>query len=105
MLVRSYGIRHGSGGGGRWRGGDGITREIEARLPLKFSILSDRRVYQPWGMAGGLCGARGENYAFLHNDRGGIERINLGGKAIINLKEGEYVQINTPGGGGFGSEE
>ncbi|KAF9878263.1 hydantoinase B/oxoprolinase [Colletotrichum karsti] len=105
VLVRRYEVRRGSGGGGRWRGGDGITREVEARIPLKFSILSDRRVYRPWGMAGGEPGSKGENFAFLKNEEGGMERINLGGKAIINLGVGEYVQVNTPGGGGFGGEE
>ncbi|EFQ35328.1 hydantoinase B/oxoprolinase [Colletotrichum graminicola M1.001] len=105
VLVRRYEIRRGSGGAGTWRGGDGITREVQARIPLKFSILSDRRVYRPWGMAGGSPGQKGENYAFLFNEEGGMEKINLGGKAIINLKEGEYVQINTPGGGGYGGDE
>ncbi|KAK1585748.1 Hydantoinase B/oxoprolinase-domain-containing protein [Colletotrichum navitas] len=105
VLVRRYEIRRGSGGAGTWRGGDGITREVQARIPLKFSILSDRRVYRPWGMAGGGPGQKGENYAFLSNEEGGMEKINLGGKAIINLKEGEYVQINTPGGGGYGGDE
>ncbi|KAK1709985.1 Hydantoinase B/oxoprolinase-domain-containing protein [Colletotrichum acutatum] len=105
VLVKSYGIRRGSGGVGKYRGGDGITREIQARIPLKFSILSDRRVYRPWGMAGGGPGQKGENYAFLFNEEGGMEKINLGGKAIINLKEGEYIQVNTPGGGGYGGKE
>ena len=81
-------------------------REIEARVPLKFSILSDRRVYRPWGMAGGQPGAKGENYAFLRagDGGGGMDKINLGGKAIINLQPGEYLQINTPGGGGYGGD-
>ncbi|KAK2045719.1 hydantoinase B/oxoprolinase [Colletotrichum somersetense] len=105
VLVRRYEIRRGSGGAGTWRGGDGITREVQARIPLKFSILSDRRVYRPWGMAGGGPGQKGENYAFLFNEEGGMEKINLGGKAVISLKEGEYVQINTPGGGGYGGDE
>ncbi|KAF6794593.1 5-oxoprolinase (ATP-hydrolyzing) [Colletotrichum sojae] len=108
VMVRRYEIRRGSGGDGRWRGGDGITREIEARIPLKFSILSDRRVYRPWGMGGGSPGCRGENYAFLRGEEGedgALERVNLGGKAVFNLRPGEYVQINTPGGGGFGGEE
>ncbi|KAK2023308.1 hydantoinase B/oxoprolinase [Colletotrichum zoysiae] len=105
VLVRRYEIRRGSGGAGTWRGGDGITREVQARIPLKFSILSDRRVYRPWGMAGGGPGQNGENYAFLFNEEGGMEKINLGGKAVISLKEGEYVQINTPGGGGYGGDE
>lgn len=106
VLVRKYEIRRGSGGQGRWRGGDGITREVEARVPLKFSILSDRRVYRPYGMGGGGPGMRGENFAFLKGEDGGeMERINLGGKAIVNLGVGEYVQVNTPGGGGFGGDE
>lgn len=102
VLVRQYSIRDGSGGQGRWRGGNGITREIEARTNLKFSILSDRRVYRPYGMAGGHAGQKGENYVFKFNEGGELEKMNLGGKAIGHLKPGEYVQINTPGGGGYG---
>ncbi|PSN70257.1 hypothetical protein BS50DRAFT_548249 [Corynespora cassiicola Philippines] len=104
VLVRSYGIRENSGGSGRWKGGNGITREIEARIPLKFSILSDRRVYRPWGMAGGKPGEKGENYVFKYTEgaQGELQKINLGGKAIVHLLPGEYIQINTPGGGGYG---
>jgi 5-oxoprolinase (ATP-hydrolysing) len=105
VLVRKYEIRHGSGGRGRWHGGCGITREIEAREPLKFSILSDRRVYRPYGMNGGQPGARGHNVAYIFNEDGVLDLVNLGGKAIVNLKEGEYIQINTPGGGGYGFEQ
>lgn len=103
VLVRRYAIRRGSGGLGKWRGGDGTIREIEARVPLKFSILSDRRVYRPYGMAGGHPGQTGENYAFKFNEDGELERINLGGKAVICLNPGERMQINTPGGGGWGT--
>ncbi|KKY35570.1 putative 5-oxoprolinase (atp-hydrolysing) [Diaporthe ampelina] len=102
VVVRRYEIRRGSGGAGKWVGGDGTIREIEARIPLKFSILSDRRVYQPYGMNGGLPGKQGENYVFKLNDAGTFERINLGGKAVVNLTAGETIQINTPGGGGWG---
>ncbi|KAF4945616.1 hypothetical protein FGADI_11797 [Fusarium gaditjirri] len=102
VLVRRYGIREGSGGKGRWHGGDGIIREIEARANLKFSILSDRRVYRPYGMAGGHGGQKGENLAFKFNEQHEMEAINLGGKAIVHLVPGEYIQINTPGGGGYG---
>ncbi|KAL2210539.1 hypothetical protein CC79DRAFT_1355222 [Sarocladium strictum] len=106
VLVRRYEVRRGSGGTGKWRGGDGITREIEARVPLKFSVLSDRRVYRPWGMAGGHPGAKGVNFAFLHaaDGSGGMEKVSLGGKAIIHLQPGEYLQVNTPGGGGYGGD-
>lgn len=102
VLVRRYEIRRGSGGLGKWNGGDGTIREIEARIPLKFSILSDRRVYQPYGMNGGLPGKQGENYAFKMNEASVLEKINLGGKAVVNLAAGETIQINTPGGGGWG---
>ncbi|WKT50691.1 Hydantoinase B/oxoprolinase [Fusarium oxysporum f. sp. vasinfectum] len=105
VLVRRYGIREGSGGKGRWRGGDGIIREIEARANLKFSILSDRRVYRPYGMAGGYGGQKGENLAFKFNEQHEMEAINLGGKAIVHLVPGEYIQINTPGGGGYGTPD
>lgn len=102
VLVRRYEIRRGSGGAGEWDGGDGTIREIEARIPLKFSILSDRRVHRPYGMNGGLPGKQGENYAFKIDGSGSLEKINLGGKAVINLTAGEIIQINTPGGGGWG---
>lgn len=60
VLVRRYAVR----GHGRFRGGDGTGREIEVRVPLKFSILSDRRLYTLYGMNGGHAGKRGENYVF-----------------------------------------
>lgn len=75
---------------------------MEARTHLKFSILSDRRVYRPYGMAGGLPGQKGLNVAYIYNEEGNLDMVNLGGKAIIDLKPGEYIQINTPGGGGYG---
>lgn len=122
VLVRRSEIRWGSGGRGRWAGGCGLTREVEARIPLTFSILSDRRVFCPYGMAGGEPGAKGENYAFVFVDEGPPpatttateeggggggrkrkrERINLGGKAVVRLRAGEYMQINSSGGGGYG---
>lgn len=106
VLVRKNEIRPGSGGKGRWTGGCGLTREVEARMPLKFSILSDRRVFRPYGMAGGLPGEAGLNFAFKRTGKGGeVERINLGGKAVINLQAGEWMQINSSGGGGYGSPE
>ncbi|CAJ2510615.1 Uu.00g062400.m01.CDS01 [Anthostomella pinea] len=105
VLVRKYGIWWNSGGRGKWNGGDGTIREIEAKIPLKFSILSDRRVYRPYGMAGGQPGKCGRNYAFKFNEEGVLERINLGGKAVVNLNPGEIMQINTPGGGGWGTPE
>ncbi|KAK8103813.1 5- protein [Apiospora kogelbergensis] len=92
-------------GVGRFRGGDGVVREIEALVPLKFSILSDRRVYRPYGMAGGGPGEAGRNYVYKFNAEGELERINIGGKAVVSLNAGEIMQINTPGGGGWGTPD
>lgn len=106
VLIRKSEIRHGSGGKGKWTGGCGITREVEARIPLKFSILSDRRVFRPYGMAGGESGEPGLNFAFkLTGDEGAFEKVNLGGKAVVSLQPGEWMQINSSGGGGYGSHE
>lgn len=56
-------------------------------------------------MAGGRPGERGLNVAYLYNeDETGHVAVNLGGKAVLGLKPGEYIQINTPGGGGYGAE-
>lgn len=105
VLIRKNEIRWGSGGQGRWVGGCGITREVEARIPLKFSILSDRRVFRPYGIQGGSPGELGLNYAFKNTGGkdGAVERINLGGKAVVNLQAGEWMQINSSGGGGYGA--
>ncbi|KAM0330761.1 hypothetical protein ACHAQA_003715 [Verticillium albo-atrum] len=105
VLVRKNQIRHGSGGKGKWNGGNGLQREIEARIPLKFSILSDRRVYRPYGMKGGEPGKKGVNIAYKFNEDGLLEPVNLGGKGVINLEPGEYIQINTPGGGAYGPQD
>lgn len=107
VLVRRNEIRRGSGGRGRWAGGCGLTREVEARIPLKFSILSDRRVFRPYGMAGGEPGETGRNFVFKFAgaDCGEVERISLGGKAVVNLQPGEWMQINSSGGGGYGVPE
>lgn len=103
VIVRKYLINHGTGGRGKFKGGNGCTREIEARVPLKFSILSVRRVYRPYGMAGGEPGHKGVNYILRWNkNKTALEPINCGGKAVCALQPGERMQINTPGGGGWG---
>lgn len=102
VIVRRYEVNKGTGGRGKWCGGDGITREIEARIPLKSSILSERRVFPPYGMEGGEPGSVGRNYLLRWNDEGVLDKINLGSQAVVNLRPGERMQINTPGGGGWG---
>ncbi len=97
MRVKSYRIRRGSGGRGRFRGGDGVVREIEFLSPARVTILSDRRRYRPWGLAGGGPGRAGGN----HIVRGGRRR-RLPGKAQVEAGAGDVLQIETPGGGGYG---
>ena len=97
MRIRRYGIRHGSGGAGKFRGGDGIVRAIEFLAPAEVTILSDRRARGPWGLHGGEDGAPGRNLSV----RGG-ETTPLAAKVRFDVKAGDVLQIETPGGGGWG---
>ncbi|TVY30730.1 Uncharacterized protein LHYA1_G000358 [Lachnellula hyalina] len=106
VLLREFSIRKGSGGRGRNRGGDGCIRDIEIRRPLQVSILSERRVIAPYGMAGGEEGKRGVNIWKRVDPVTGSERtISLGGKASVMMNAGDRVIIHTPGGGGYGALE
>ncbi|KAF7190774.1 hypothetical protein HII31_07933 [Pseudocercospora fuligena] len=104
IILRQFSIREGSGGDGRYRGGDGVIREIEFRMPLSVSMLSERRVVRPYGMAGGGPGQAGLNL-YVKKEIDGRERtINIGGKMELNVKPGERILIHTPGGGGYESD-
>jgi len=102
-VLRQFALRVGSGGEGRRRGGDGTVREIEFRVPVQCSILSERRSRGPYGMEGGEDGATGVN-VIVKRDRATGEDvvINLGGKATVKLEEGDRIVVRTPGGGGWG---
>lgn len=103
VLLRAFGIRTGSGGAGRNRGGDGCVRDLELRRPMQVSILSERRVVAPYGMAGGADGARGLNLWVRHDSRdGSVRTINMGGKATALMSAGDRIIVHTPGGGGYG---
>jgi N-methylhydantoinase B len=97
MRIRSYGIRRGSGGAGKHRGGDGIVRAIEFLASAEVTILSDRRVRGPWGLQGGGPGAVGRNVLI----RDGAE-LELAAKIRLDVKAGDVLRIETPGGGGWG---
>ncbi len=97
-LVR-FAIRHGSGGTGRWRGGDGLVREYEFLAPVTVSLLTERRVLAPFGLAGGGPGAKGRNGL----QRRDGTRETLAGHATAALHAGDRLIIETPGGGGFGT--
>ena len=101
VRLHRFAIRRDSGGPGRWRGGDGLVREIEFLAPLEFSILSQHRVSAPYGMAGGGEGAVGRQ-VIIRAD-GSLREL-----AVIDGCEvavGDRVMLETPGGGGYGAEE
>jgi 5-oxoprolinase (ATP-hydrolysing) len=98
VRVRRFAIRKASGGAGRYRGGDGVVRDIEFRAPLQAAILANRRRTAPFGLAGGGAGARGKNYVVRAN--GAVEE--LPATAEVALAPGDRFVIETPGGGGYG---
>jgi len=101
VRLHRFAIRRNSGGPGRWRGGDGLVREIEFLAPLEFSILSQHRVSAPYGMAGGGEGAVGRQVMICADG----SRRKLAGIDGCDVAEGDRVVIETPGGGGYGAEE
>ena len=98
LRVREYSLRVGSGGAGKFRGGDGIVREIEVLADCEVTLLADRRSRGPWGLSGGSDGMTG--IAFLIRQNGSLET--LPGKFSARLRAGERIRIETPGGGGWG---
>lgn len=104
VILHEFSIRKGSGGAGRHRGGDGCIRDIEFRLPMQVSILSERRVIAPYGMAGGDEGKRGVNLWLRKYPDGKSRLISLGGKATTQMNAGDHIIVQTPGGGGYGKD-
>jgi 5-oxoprolinase (ATP-hydrolysing) len=100
VRVHEFSIRRGSGGAGRHRGGDGITRRIEFLKPLTVSLLTERRgEYAPFGLEDGEAGAIGRNTL---QRAGATASEDVGGKVQIEVSVGDMLTIQTPGGGGFG---
>lgn len=98
VLLEEFSVRHGSGGAGHWRGGDGGLRRIRFREPMTVSILSGHRRVPPYGMAGGSPGALGANRV-LRSDG---SMLHLAGCDRADLATGDVLEIETPGGGGYG---
>jgi 5-oxoprolinase (ATP-hydrolysing) len=96
VRLREFSLRRGSGGTGRWRGGDGLVRELEFLEPMRVSILSERRLRAPFGLAGGGPGRCGRN---LYQGR------ELPGSCSFEADAGGVLRIETPGGGGYGTPE
>jgi N-methylhydantoinase B len=93
VRVRELTIRRGSGGAGAHRGGDGLVREIEALAPMRFTLITERRRHAPRGRAGGQDGATG---------RDSLNGEELPAKAMGELRPGDRLRLETPGGGGYG---
>ncbi|MCW5725095.1 MAG: hydantoinase B/oxoprolinase family protein [Maricaulaceae bacterium] len=93
-------VRKGSGGEGRWRGGDGASRRILFLEAMEAALLSSRRAHRPFGLAGGGDAAPGAQR--LIRADGTAE--DLPGLFSVAVKPGDAIEINTPGGGGFGAE-
>ena len=100
VLVEEFRIRRGSGGSGKWRGGDGTIRTIKVLEAMEMSILSSHRNISPPGLAGGKPGAQGVNRIIRQDGT----LLSLEGCDHRDLKAGDIIQIETPGGGGFGKE-
>ena len=98
LRVRQYRVRKGSGGKGKHRGGDGVIREIEVLAPARMSVLADRRKRAPYGLNGGQAGAVGHTVVTRADGR----EEALPSKASREMRIGDRVRIESPGGGGFG---
>ncbi len=98
VLLREFAIRRGSGGSGEWHGGDGAIRRIEFTEPMTVSTLSGHRAVPPYGMAGGSPGQLGRNRV----ERADGSRVELPGCACVQVRPGDVLVIETPGGGGYG---
>ena len=103
VVVESFSIREGSGGDGRWRGGNGVVRRIRFTEPVQAAILSNHRRIAPFGLEGGETGQCGSNR--LERMKGQRPTlIPVGGTATVSLESGDVFVIETPGGGGFGTD-
>ncbi|WP_284008216.1 hydantoinase B/oxoprolinase family protein [Haloarcula pelagica] len=96
ITVDEYGLRTGSGGAGRHRGGDGLIRAFTVETAATVSLLTERRRHAPWGLDGGADGAPGRNY---------IDGESVPAKVTREVAAGTTVRIETPGGGGHGDPE
>ncbi|KAJ5769640.1 hypothetical protein N7520_004199 [Penicillium odoratum] len=103
-MLRQFTLREGSGGRGKNPGGEGVVRDIEFLAPMQCSILSERRVYQPYGLEGGEDAQSGLNQWITRDAETGKERqVDIGGKNTVAVNTHDRVVIMTAGGGGWGA--
>jgi len=100
IRILQYRLRRDSAGAGRYPGGEGLVREYELLADASVTVLSERRQRAPYGLGGGASGGRGRNTLI----RDGREQA-LAGKVQLQLKKGDRLRIDTPGGGGYGGAD
>ena len=100
IRVRRFTLRRGSGGAGAHPGGEGIERDLEVLQPATLSLITERRMSRPWGLAGGEPGAPGENWLLPGGNQAAAEH--LPDKCTVQLSAGDVLRMLTPGGGGWG---
>ncbi|EEB90230.1 hypothetical protein MPER_11586 [Moniliophthora perniciosa FA553] len=112
VILHEFSLRRGSGGDGKFRGGDGVVRDIEFLVPIQVSILSERRVNRPYGLRGGAPGLTGLNLwkkttrkadRDWKSDDDQHRILNIGARATVKMGAGDHIILKTPGGGGWGS--
>lgn len=96
VRVTRYAVRGGSGGDGRYRGGDGLIREFSFLQPATLTLLTERRSHAPWGLAGGEAASAGRNL---------LNGVPLASKVSLNVGAGDTLTVETPGGGGWGESK
>ena len=94
LRIERYEVRSGSGGNGKFDGGDGIVRAYRFLAPASVTLLTERRRSGPWGISGGKPGLAGKNT---------LNKCALPAKVAINVEDGDLLEIETPGGGGWGA--
>lgn len=100
VMIDTYSIRRGSGGGGKYRGGDGIVRAYKFLSKATVTLITERRRFTPYGVQGGKPGKRGKNI-LLRNKK--VKE--LPSKTTFEARRGDIVKIETPGGGGWGKKK
>jgi 5-oxoprolinase (ATP-hydrolysing) len=98
VRLEEFSIRRGSGGSGQWAGGNGVVRRIRFLQPMTAVIVASRRVYAPFGLAGGADGTTGRQWV----EREDGSRIDIDFAASVEMAAGDIFGIATPGGGGYG---
>jgi 5-oxoprolinase (ATP-hydrolysing) len=99
VQLEAFGIRRGSGGAGRWPGGEGVIRQIRFREPMSVAILANSRLVPPFGLEGGGSGQTGKTY--IRRSDGRVEELRSCARAEV--KAGDMIVVETPGGGAFGA--